>query len=91
MFQWIEIHLHKHPRFTTLTPAPLEGPATNTVELIQELFDFFLERQLLVLPGALFATHVPGIPNVEGVQNIGDRSNYVRATFAGNTEQIQQA
>lgn len=113
------IHLENHPRFTSISPAPEFGPATNTVrprlvpplpspkaspkpplilflsfpqaELIEELFQFFITKNLLILPANLFAAVVPGLPNAPGVPNIQDRSNFFRATFAGNTEQIEKA
>jgi hypothetical protein len=90
MFQWVEINLENHPRFKRTTPTPAVGPATNTVALIQELFDYFLKNRLLILPAAMFATYVEGTPNgPEG--NIHDRCQYFRATFAGETSQIEVA
>lgn len=88
--QWIEINLENHPRFTRTSPAPPTGPATNTVALIQELFDHCLANRLLILPAAMFAAYVEGTPNGPA-GNIHDACQFFRATYAGETSQIEIA
>lgn len=54
------------------------------VELMSELFELFLTRKLLVLPASLFKASLA--PSA-----LDDKCNFFRATFAGDTEQIEKA
>jgi aromatic amino acid aminotransferase I len=51
---------------------------------MNELFELFLERKLLVIPAAMFKATV-------GPSELDDRANFFRATFAGETAQIESA
>lgn len=49
-----------------------------------ELFDLFLDRKLLVIPASFFKSNLAS-------SSLDDRCNFFRATFAGETTQIEVA
>ncbi|RPD55468.1 L-tyrosine:2-oxoglutarate aminotransferase [Lentinus tigrinus ALCF2SS1-7] len=90
MFLWIRVHIEKHPRFRRVEHAPEEkgmrGPQTNARQLMQELFEACLKGGLVIVPATVFL-----LPTEEGYEEAGavhidDRSNFLRATFAGSEE-----
>ncbi|KAH9886292.1 L-tyrosine:2-oxoglutarate aminotransferase [Cubamyces lactineus] len=91
MFFWIRVHLEKHPRFKNDAEAGscngLRVAKTNTVELMKELFDACLACGLVICPSSIFALRAD--PRYDDVpSSVDDRSNFVRATFAGSEEAI---
>ncbi|KAJ8457538.1 hypothetical protein ONZ51_g11472 [Trametes cubensis] len=91
MFFWIRVHLEKHPRFgvdaETGSSDGLRVARTNTMELMKELFEVCLSCGLVICPSSIFALRAD--PRYDDVpSSVDDRSNFVRATFAGSEEAI---
>jgi len=93
MFFWIRIHIEGHPRFVVTDPAPKTGPKTNTVALMDELFQSCVKAGVLIMPGVLFAM----IPTDKSVAEQASSENHIldraffRATFVGIDETIEKA
>ncbi|KAI0768332.1 pyridoxal phosphate-dependent transferase [Trametes elegans] len=95
MFVWIRVHLEQHPRFRAdvarARAAEGEGAAvgarTNTTELLAELFEACVAGGLVICPSSVFTlksdARYRDVPTP-----IEDRSNFLRATFAGSEETI---
>ncbi|KAH9924826.1 pyridoxal phosphate-dependent transferase [Amylocystis lapponica] len=91
MFIWARVHIERHPRFRCdLRRADRAARAnTNTKELMEELFERFLDNDLVVMPGSMFA--VPTDEQfVDREDPIEDHLNYVRLTFAGTEETMEK-
>ncbi|KAI0780455.1 L-tyrosine:2-oxoglutarate aminotransferase [Trametes elegans] len=90
MFVWIRVELEQHPRYRTdVAPAGPAAPCTNVAELMEELFERCLDGGLVIMPAHIFALSAdPKYDNVE--DPIEDRLNYLRATFAGTEEAMEE-
>ncbi|KAI8982830.1 L-tyrosine:2-oxoglutarate aminotransferase [Trametes punicea] len=92
MFVWMRIELEKHPRYRadlrSLSRDP-KAPRTNVKELMEELFERCLDGGLVIMPASVFALSAD--PKYDDVEDpIEDRLNYLRATFAGTEEAMEQ-
>ncbi|RDX45554.1 L-tyrosine:2-oxoglutarate aminotransferase [Lentinus brumalis] len=86
MFLWVRVHLERHPRFTRKAEEVVEGARTNARELMQELFEACIRGGLLIVPATVFVLPTETGYEEEGSVHIDDRSNFLRATFAGSEE-----
>ncbi|KAI0633963.1 L-tyrosine:2-oxoglutarate aminotransferase [Trametes polyzona] len=88
MFIWVEVHLEKHPRFRRVgagEEAEANAPKTNTRELMEELFERCIAGGLVICPSSVFVLRAD--PRYDDVDSpVDDRSNFLRATFAGSEE-----
>ncbi|KAI0332553.1 PLP-dependent transferase [Cubamyces sp. BRFM 1775] len=92
MFVWIRVEIEKHPRFRAdlrrISGNPT-APRTNVKELMEELFERCLDSGLVIMPASIFALSAD--PKHDDMQDpIEDRLNYLRATFAGTEEAMEQ-
>ncbi|KAL6301816.1 L-tyrosine:2-oxoglutarate aminotransferase [Sparassis latifolia] len=92
MFVWIRVNLERHTRFRSdvrVVGGDPAGPRTNVGPLMQELFESCLDAGLVVMPGFVFALRAD--PEYDDLDDpIEDRVNYVRVTFAGTEEIMEQ-
>ncbi|KAH7102076.1 L-tyrosine:2-oxoglutarate aminotransferase [Auriculariales sp. MPI-PUGE-AT-0066] len=91
MFFWIEVHVHKHPRWSAKDAEKDEDARANL--LTQQLTDFAFERGLAVMPAAPFSIG-PEYRVHDGFDITPDmypkRMNHLRATFAGEDDVIER-
>ncbi|OSD08382.1 L-tyrosine:2-oxoglutarate aminotransferase [Trametes coccinea BRFM310] len=92
MFVWIRVELEKHPRYRSdLRSADddRKGARTNVKALMEELFERLLDSGLVIMPASIFA--LPSDAEDDDKEDpIEDRLNYLRATFAGTEEVMEQ-
>ncbi|KAI0929082.1 hypothetical protein AcV5_006446 [Taiwanofungus camphoratus] len=93
MFVWIRVNIERHPRYRDdlrITGCDSRTPArTNVRQLMEELFERCLDGGVVVMPGSVFALRAePGWDDTE--HPIDDRLNFLRATFAGTEETMQE-
>ncbi|KAI0823558.1 L-tyrosine:2-oxoglutarate aminotransferase [Trametes gibbosa] len=93
MFVWIRVALENHPRYRAdLRHVPggnRRGPRTNCAALMDELFERCLDAGLVIMPASIFA--LPEDEKFADTEDpVHDRMNYLRATFAGTEEAMEQ-
>ncbi|TBU50218.1 pyridoxal phosphate-dependent transferase [Dichomitus squalens] len=92
MFVWIRVHVEKHPRYRAdrrMASKDVAGPRTNVKELMEELFERCLDGGLVIMPASIFALSAD--PKFDDMEDpVEDRVNYLRATFAGTEEVMEQ-
>ena len=96
MFVWIRVHVEKHPRYRADRrraagggDVNVKGPRTNVSGLMEELFERCLDGGLVVMPASIFALSADA--KWDDVEDpVEDRVNYLRATFAGTEETMEQ-
>ncbi|RDX46890.1 PLP-dependent transferase [Lentinus brumalis] len=92
MFVWIRVEIEKHPRYRAdrrMQSRDVTGPRTNVKELMEELFERCLDGGLVIMPASIFALSAD--PKYDDMEDpVEDRLNYLRATFAGTEEAMEQ-
>ncbi|OBZ66349.1 hypothetical protein A0H81_13657 [Grifola frondosa] len=88
MFVWIKVNLEKHPRYKN---AITNGTSarTNTIQLMDELFKKSLDAGLVIMPASIFAIRTDS-KHSDDEELIEDRCNFLRATFAGAEEVMEE-
>ncbi|EMD37939.1 hypothetical protein CERSUDRAFT_152554 [Gelatoporia subvermispora B] len=91
MFVWIRVCIERHPRY--LGNLDVQGEATgrartNGAQLMEELFLRCLDSGLVIVPASVFALSrdPERLERDDSAVPIEDRSNFLRATFAGTEE-----
>ncbi|KAI0371670.1 PLP-dependent transferase [Pilatotrama ljubarskyi] len=92
MFLWIRVEIERHPRYRA-DLRRLSGDSTaartNVAQLMEELFERCLDSGLVIMPASIFALSAD--PKYDDVEDpVEDRLNYLRATFAGTEEAMEQ-
>ncbi|OBZ66803.1 Aromatic amino acid aminotransferase C56E4.03 [Grifola frondosa] len=93
MFVWIRVNVELHSRYRRVcTGKIMDGPQsctrTNVPQLMQELFERCMDNGLIIMPASIFA--LKALPEYDGANDrIEDRSNFLRATFAGAEESME--
>jgi hypothetical protein len=80
----LAIHFSEHPHFVRWDRSPGEGADTNTAELLEEFFAALVKDSVLSMPGYLYDAPGRGI-------KVQDNATFMRATFAGNYQEIEAA
>ncbi|PIL24415.1 hypothetical protein GSI_14169 [Ganoderma sinense ZZ0214-1] len=94
MFVWVRVHVERHPRLRADVrvrggEGAAKGPRTNVRELMEELFERCLDGGLVIMPASIFA--LAADPKWDDVEDpVEDRVNYLRATFAGTEEAMEE-
>ncbi|KAI0672751.1 pyridoxal phosphate-dependent transferase [Trametes maxima] len=92
MFVWIQVEIEKHPRYRAdlrLESRDPTAPRTNVAALMDELFERCLDNGLVIMPASIFALTADA--KYDDVEDpVEDRLNYLRATFAGTEDAMEQ-
>ncbi|TFK54599.1 PLP-dependent transferase [Heliocybe sulcata] len=83
MFLWIRINLEEHPRYCKQSTGK-----SNTLALMKELFERVRQAGVMMMPGYIFA--IVDEDNPDAVNDIHERCNYFRTTFAGMEETMEE-